>query len=262
MNNQSLKVSLIIAVKNGEKVLQRCLDSIHNQSYKNIEIIIIDGNSTDQTVKIINYNSENIKYWESKPDRGVYHAWNKALDHVEGDWICFLGADDFFWEPDIIEKIIHHVNKDRNQNRIFYGKVNRVDDQGRTITTIGEPWTKLKHKFKKVMCLPHPGLMHHKSIFERHGRFREDFKIAGDYDLLLRELKDGNAQYIPFVTVGMQSGGLSTLPKNEIISIKEMRQAQKLNGIHYPSLKWIMGYLKAFTRLFFYLFQKSLEPLF
>jgi len=257
-NNQPL-ISVIVAVRNSVATLQRCIDSVSHQTYPHKELIIIDGNSTDGTVEIIKSNSGKIKYWESKADRGVFHAWNKAIDHFEGDWICFLGADDFFWGSDVLEKIIHYTEVNDLKNEIIYGQVKLVDNQGQTIMTIGEPWTKIKNKFKKIMCLPHPGLMHHKSIFDKHGRFRENFKIAGDYELLLRELKTGNAQYIPLTTVGMQNGGLSTVPSNEIISIREMRLAQKLNGFKYPGLKWIMGYLAATIRLFFYLPPKNVN---
>lgn len=81
MNRKPL-ISVIVAVYNGEKTLQHCIDSVSNQAYPHKELIIIDGGSTDGTVDILRADNDKIAYWESEPDKGIYHAWNKALDHV------------------------------------------------------------------------------------------------------------------------------------------------------------------------------------
>jgi len=238
-------ISIIVAVRNGALTLQRCINSITDQSYALKELIIIDGKSTDGTVAIIETNSTVIKYWESEPDRGVYHAWNKALDHVKGDWICFLGADDFFWKANVLGQLAEYLKNAGPKTTCAYGRVALVDENGKTLMTIGEPWEKIKKKFRQIMCLPHPGLMHHHSIFERKGKFVENFRIAGDYELLLRELIHWDPVFIPITVVGMQNGGLSTKPNNVVISLKEMRFAQKMNGIKYPGAKWLSGFLAA-----------------
>jgi glycosyltransferase involved in cell wall biosynthesis len=80
-------ISVIVAVYNGAKTLQRCIDSVSDQTYPNKELIIIDGGSTDGTIEIIRSNQDQITYWQSEPDNGIYHAWNKALDHASGDGI-------------------------------------------------------------------------------------------------------------------------------------------------------------------------------
>ena len=256
-NEHMLLISIIVAVRNGAGTLQRCIESISNQSFALKELIIIDGNSTDDSVPIIEANSKIIKYWESKPDRGVYHAWNKALNHAEGDWICFLGADDFFWKSDVLEQLAVCLKNAGPKTTLAYGRVALVDKYGKTLMTIGEPWEKLKKRFRQVMCLPHPGLMHHRSMFERNGKFEENFRIAGDYELLLRELIQRDPLFIPITVVGMQNGGLSTKPKNVIISMKEMRLAQRMNGINYPGAKWMSGYLAANVRFLLYNYLKS-----
>jgi glycosyltransferase involved in cell wall biosynthesis len=102
----SPKITVIVAVFNGSATLRRCLKSICSQSYSNQELIVMDGGSSDDSVKIIQQNSHRIAYWESKPDRGIYHAWNKALSHATGEWICFLGSDDYFWQDDVLEKMV------------------------------------------------------------------------------------------------------------------------------------------------------------
>ena len=88
--------SVIVAVYNGAKTLQRCIDSVSNQTYPHKELIIIDGGSADGTVDILRANNDKIAYWKFKPDRGIYHAWNKALEHVQGAWIYFLGSEIIF----------------------------------------------------------------------------------------------------------------------------------------------------------------------
>ena len=97
MKNKSLPlITIIIAVFNGAKTLQQCIDSVAQQSYPNKELIIIDGGSKDGTLDLLKANSEKIDYWVSETDNGIYNAWNKGLAQANGDWICFLGADDFF----------------------------------------------------------------------------------------------------------------------------------------------------------------------
>src|SRR4051794_25072849 len=88
------KISIIVVTYNAGSILQNCLDSIFRQAYPAIEIIIIDGKSDDNTVSIIEKNSSRIAYWKSEPDEGIYDAMNKALKHVTGEWIYFIGADD------------------------------------------------------------------------------------------------------------------------------------------------------------------------
>src|ERR1700730_11011275 len=88
------KISIIIVTYNAENTLQRCLDSIYIQAYPEIEIIVIDGNSTDNTVEILKRNSSRIAFWKSEPDEGIYDAMNKAIKHITGKWVYFLGADD------------------------------------------------------------------------------------------------------------------------------------------------------------------------
>ena len=89
-------ISIVVAVRNGARTLQRCIDSVRNQAYPHKELIIIDGKSTDGTVGILSCNANAISWWISEPDIGIYAAWNKALLHVKGEWICFLGADDYW----------------------------------------------------------------------------------------------------------------------------------------------------------------------
>lgn len=87
-------ISIILVTRNAGKFLQRCLDSIYAQAYPSIEIIVMDGASTDSTLTLLEENSPRLAFWKSEKDRGIYDAMNKALDHVRGQWVYFIGADD------------------------------------------------------------------------------------------------------------------------------------------------------------------------
>ena len=88
-------ISIIIATYNAEKVLKRCLDSIVTQKTGNVEVLIVDGNSTDSTMEIVQSYGTDVDYSLSEKDKGIYDAWNKALKVAKGDWIMFLGSDDY-----------------------------------------------------------------------------------------------------------------------------------------------------------------------
>lgn len=252
MKSSRLKplISIIVAVLNGEKTLQRCIDSISSQTYSQKQLIIIDGGSTDGTTSILGANNDKLAYWESGPDRGIYHAWNKGLDHANGDWICFLGSDDRFWQTDVLERMAQFLTTASPDVRVAYGQAASVTEQGEVLSIAGKPWDTVKRRFTQDMCIPHPGLMHRRSLFEVHGNFDESFRIAGDYELLLRELKSANALYVPgVIVVGRQYGGISSSPKNAIRTLKEGARARRMNGVKAISPRWIMRYSKAILRI-------------
>jgi len=208
-------LTVIVAVFNGAATLQQCIDSVAQQTYPNKELIIIDGGSRDGTVDLLEANREQISYWISEPDRGIYNAWNKGLARAKGEWICFLGADDYFWDAQVLERMAAQMEKLPPDIRVVYGQIMMVNSDGTSLYPVGEPWEKIKGRFRQVMCIPHPGAMHRRGLFEQHGQFDESFHIAGDYELLLRELKVADAFFISdLVTVAMRQGGISSTPAN------------------------------------------------
>jgi len=234
---------------NGGKTLQRCIDSVVNQTYPYIELIIIDGGSTDNSIDIINANKQDITYWESKPDKGIYHAWNKALDHANGDWIYFLGADDYLWSQDTISQIAPHLNTAFPLVRIVYGSVAIVSDDGNVLQIHGQPWNRIKKKFLNIMCIHHQGLFHHRTLFQRHGRFDISFQAAGDYEFLLRELKQNDAHFVDDIIVaGCQIAGLSSNPNNELLVLREFVIARKKHFKKGLSLQLAWFYAKAVVK--------------
>ena len=224
-------ISIIIAVYNGKATLQQCINSVAQQTHPYKELIVIDGGSTDGTVELIKENNRHVNYWISEPDRGIYNAWNKGLAQAKGEWICFLGADDYFWDAAVLDRMAVHLQELPKNIRVVYGQIAMVDAKGDVIRKEGEPWELTKSGFSQFMCLPHVGTMHRRSLFDQHGKFDETFRIAGDYELLLRELKSGDAAFIPnIVTAGQRLGGISTKTKNFVQVLFEVLRARNMHG--------------------------------
>jgi len=245
-------ITTVIAVLNKSKTLERCLKSILGQRYPSFEIIVMDGGSTDGTVDILKTYTKKIAHWESEKDNGIYHAWNKALGYSRGDWICFLGADDYLWNNRVFEELLpYFIRAGKSDIKIVYGQAARVDGKNRLIKLMGKPWENIRWLVPHGMPLPHTGLMHHRSLFQIHGVFDETFQIAGDYELLLRELKTGRALFAEgIITVGWESGGISE--SSFLYSHKEIARARKKHGFHAFSWVWLAVHAKGVLRYYFH----------
>ena len=244
-------ISVVVAVFNGVETLTRCIDSVSRQTYNNRELIVMDGGSVDGTRDLIERNAQHIAYWESERDRGIYHAWNKALEVAHGDWVYFLGADDYFFDDYVLALVTPHLKRRSTYARVVYGRVDLVRKDGSVIETFGSPWN--RKRFFQLMTLPHQGVFHHRSLFQEHGHFNEEFRIAGDYELLLRELKSRDPVFIVDVTIAaMQFGGMSSDQRFSIETLREIRRARELNSIKVIPIPWLWVFLKAHARRFLY----------
>jgi glycosyltransferase involved in cell wall biosynthesis len=242
-------VSIVVATRNAARTLPRCLDSIRAQSFRSFELIVMDGASTDETPAILQASGDVVTAWRSEPDDGVYAAWNKALRLARGEWICFLGADDWLWDGRALESLVPYLRSAPAGCRVVYSRLRQVDERGALVDEAGEPWERAKSAFRAYRCLPHAGLMHHRSLFDKHGEFCERFRFAADYELLLRELKSGEACFAPVLTVGMHFGGLTTRPENWHAMLEETRAALALHGLKPPRLRWAYWTLIAWLYL-------------
>lgn len=244
-------ISVVIAVYNGKATLQQCLDSVTQQTYVHTELIVVDGGSTDSTVDLIEANSQRIAYWISEPDRGIYNAWNKALAQAKGDWICFLGADDYFRDAQVLARMAEQLVLVQPDIRVVYGQIMLLNNNDAELYAVGEPWAHIKGRFRQFMCVPHPAAMHRRGLFVEHGNFDETFRIAGDYELLLRELKTNDALFIEgIVMTAMRQGGVSTDPSNTLLGLREVRLAQIKNGLRWPGAIWLLALARTYIRLF------------
>tara|TARA_B110000259_G_scaffold79434_1_gene93043 strand:+ start:13007 stop:13759 length:753 start_codon:yes stop_codon:yes gene_type:complete len=180
----NLKVSIIICVLNGEKSIYKTVESILNQDYLNLELIIIDGGSSDNTIEIIkSFDSSKIK-WISEPDKGISDAFNKGIKLATGDYINFQGDGDGFLNSSSISDLFS--NLDLKEKPIVCGNIQRIDIKGNLLYK-----TKIKKRFDKKsllfkMSLPHQGLFIPREFFSKYGEFDLNNKYCMDYELLLR----------------------------------------------------------------------------
>lgn len=242
MNSGQLRLSIVVATWNAGRTLERCIQSIVEQSSRDWELIVIDGGSKDDTVEIIRSHAKHIAYWHSRPDAGIYDAWNQALLHARGDYICFLGADDALHSPDTIAKIFTVVVDSRPDLITCRGQIRNAS--GLTKQVIGTSWT--NSKLPRHLRLCHPGLMHHRSLFERHGVFDPQYKIAADLEFLLRLPEKIQCCDIPWVTVDIQEGGVSQ--HHFWQRIRERRKIQSISRRIGPAKAWLYWADKVWRR--------------
>ncbi|MDR0537812.1 MAG: glycosyltransferase [Tannerellaceae bacterium] len=216
-------ISIITAVYNGVSTLEATILSVINQTYKNIEYIIIDGGSSDGTINIIEKYENKITYWVSEPDKGIYDAWNKGLKIASGEWICFVGSDDILY-PYHAKTYIDYIRSLDQRRDYIYAKVDIVDIHGNYIRyNIGKPYE--WNSFKKRMQNIHVGSMHSSEYFRQYGFFDTQYKIIGDYEILLRAKNKLKVGFINKTTLKMSLGGISSniktlLNESEMAKIK------------------------------------------
>lgn len=233
-----MKVTIITATYNSAKTIQSCMDSVLNQTYGNIEYLIIDGNSKDETLGIVKQacNSNPQIKWLSEVDKGIYDALNKGIEHATGDIIGFVHSDDFLAEPIIIAEIVKQF--ERHAADGVYGDLHYIDKEN--INRVVRAWkSKTFHsKLLQQGWMPaHPTLYLKKSVYQKHGNFNLRFNIAGDYDFMLRILKDSELKfsYLPEVITKMRVGGISNRSLRSIYKkSREDYSVIKLNGISLP----------------------------
>jgi len=246
-------ITVVVAVYNKHATLRQCLDSVVQQTYLNVELIVIDGGSSDGTTDVLRNYSSRMAYCISEPDRGIYHAWNKALAQAHGEWICFLGADDFLWDLQVLSRIVVQLERVPSDINVAYSQVNLIDENDETLYSIGQAWDEVKPGFKQLMCIPHPAVMHRSRLFKKNGIFDESFHIAGDYELLSRELFGNDAFFMPdIVFSGMRQGGVSSAPTNTLLAVREVRAAQRKNGLRWPGAGWLLALARAYLRWAFW----------
>ena len=243
-------ITFVIAVFNADKTLQQCLDSVTQQTNKNFELVVVDGGSTDGSLDILRSQARHFAYWKSEPDRGVYDAWNKALKQARGEWVCFLGADDYLWSNTVVEQLSVKLIDLPPQTSIAYGKIALLDRNDNVMFELGEPWPKIESQFKKKMCLPHPAVMHRRTLFEACGAFDPAFRIAGDYEFLLRATKAQAPHFLgELLVTAMRQGGLSSNPAGTLKGLNEVYRAQTKNGQTVLWLPRLLAFARVYTRL-------------
>jgi glycosyltransferase involved in cell wall biosynthesis len=206
-NTQIPLISIITVVRDGVKMLEKTILSVINQTYTNIEYIIIDGASTDGTLDIIKKYSNNIAYWISEPDGGIYYAMNKGIDLVTGDWINFMNCGDTFTASNVIENIFKNKY---SKYDILYGDSTEITDKSAII----------KYSHAKTIWLKNgPIYRHGASFIKTYVHKKEKFDIskiselgfALDYELIYRLFNQGKKfKYLPINILSYQKEGVSS----------------------------------------------------
>ena len=241
------KITIITVTKNSEKFIERNIQSVIGQSYKNYEHIIIDGNSSDNTIEICN-KFHHLSKIISELDSGVYDAFNKGLILASGDIIGFLNSDDVFFCNNSIQKIVNAFEDSRKD--IIYGDLEYVNQKGKVIRDwISKPFK--KGLMKNSWMPAHPTFYCKKEVYENFGVYNDSFKIAGDFDLCLRFLEVNNVSsfYLNEKLIKMLTGGISNKGfKSKWIVLKEQIRALKLNGIEINFLNILLFKIKKITQ--------------
>lgn len=245
-----MQFTIITVSFNSENSISKTIESVINQTYKNIEYIVIDGASTDSTLEIIKSYGNKINKIISEKDNGIYHALNKGISLASGEIIGFLHSDDVFSNQHVIEKYAHHFNLNQTDS-VFSNLVYQTKTQ-KTIRL----WKSGKYKHNNFLwgwMPPHPTFYVKKSIYDKFGVFDESFASAADYEIMLRflHLNKISTSYMDDITVKMTIGGMSNKSlKNRIRANAEDLIAWKKNGL---TPYWFTRYLKPLRKLKQYL---------
>jgi glycosyltransferase len=230
-----MKVSIITATYNSATTITACIDSVLNQSYADIEYIIMDGGSEDDTIKMITEAAQlnpNI-ILKSEPDNGIYDALNKGIARATGNIIGFVHSDDFLADTDVISHIVETFGAENADG--VYGDLHYVafDNTNKIVRNwVSKPYK--KKLLKKGWMPAHPTLFLKKEIYDTYGLFSMSYKIAADYDFILRVFQQKNLKffYLKKTIIKMRVGGVSNKSfKNIIQKTKEDFKAIKDNNI-------------------------------
>lgn len=220
-----MKLSIIIPTFNSGAVISRALDSVVSQTFTDWEVLVMDGVSTDNTLEIANsYNDNRIRIY-SEPDKGIYDAMNKGIKKANGEWLYFLGSDDWLLAPDVLEKLF---SLEIVQYDVVYGDV-----EAEQLSTLhhGE-WNMSNINYNRC----HQGIFYRNTIFDKIGLYNLEFPIWADYDLNLRWFfsKKIHHLYLPITIAHYSDGGYSSHQQDEAflrkVSLIKLRLGYKCFG--------------------------------
>lgn len=237
-------ISIITVCYNSAATLERALQSVAEQDWPKVEHIVIDGGSTDGTVDVLERFRSRLAHVVSEPDQGIYDAMNKGLAYAGGDIICFLNADDQYASPNVLSLVISEMQKYRldalmGDVGFFHEKnpmrmVRRYRSDHFTPARLSWGWMPA-----------HPALFLRKEVVQRVGRFKIDYRIAGDFEFIVRVFHGQTLRYrhLPEVLVRMQTGGASSNGwRAKVLLNQEVLRACRENGLRTNMLKILSKY--------------------
>ena len=243
-------ISIVTSTYNCLDDLTLTAESIKNQHFRNIQWIVIDGGSLDGTVEVIESYQSIIDFWVSEKDRGIYNAWNKAVCHLKGEWVIFLGAGDCFFNNDVLSFFVNYLFEKKPRNKLLYGDVLQYVD-GKVVYHHTEVEPDSFQGYRPVLPY-HQGIFHHKSLFlSAEDNFDESYRVVADSKFLLSALKKTSFQYIGFKVAKMDLGGVSQSPTNSLLVMREFLRLEKEMGYILPKRKKFMYVVKSYIKYWF-----------
>lgn len=248
-----MKISIITVCFNSESTIVSTIQSVINQNYNNIEYIIIDGASKDDTLNVINKFRTHISHFISESDKGIYDAMNKGISLATGEVIGILNSDDLFYDNTIISSIMdtfkNNESTDAVYGNIMYFNSGNADKIVRFWKTV--PF--YEGFFEDGFIMPHPALFIKKNVYEKIGTYYPYFKISSDYELMLRAFRIHHfqPQYLNKIFVKMRMGGESTKSiKNVLVGNIEIYKSWKMNNLSMPLFFYFKRFLFKINQLF------------
>jgi glycosyltransferase involved in cell wall biosynthesis len=235
-------ISVITVCYNSQATIKDTIESVLHQSYNNIEYIIVDGLSSDDTINIVKsyeekFIAKGISYaWTSEKDSGIYDAMNKGISLAKGELIGILNSDDWYTNSAI--STIVKKNKNR-QFSIISGQKNKVNFKKEILKTLQNK-KEIQKNIYKTMPVNHPATFVHKTVYETIGLFDTQYKLSADYDLIYRAFNAG-AQFLftDKILVNMRNTGETHQTKNLFITAKEDHHIRKKNKVKWTSFYYL-----------------------
>lgn len=246
-----MKVSIITVCLNSAEAIEDCIESVSKQTHPDIEHIIIDGSSTDGTVEIINTHKDKIFKFVSEPDDGIYNAMNKGIKVSRGDVVTTLNSDDMYASRNIVHQMSEFIEKHKFD--AAYGDLVYVDrDNIEKVTRYWKAGYYQKGAFRYGWTPPHPTFFCRRGLFEKYGFFDRRFKIAADFELMLRFIEKNRIKfgYLPKVIVKMRRGGRANILNGIIRGNLEIMKSFRLNNICFPPLFFAHKLITKISQLF------------
>jgi len=179
-----MKVSIICVCFNAQNTIEDSIITVINQTYKNIEYIVIDGASTDTTLEIIDKYKDKINYFVSAPDSGIFNAMNKGIKVARGDILYFLNSNDYIFDEKVIEDVVSFF--DKNKSDIVFGDMSFIENNN--IEKERRIYTDVDKLFFLNECVCHQGIFYKRTVFDKCGLYNENLKLASDYDLNVKAI--------------------------------------------------------------------------
>lgn len=221
------KVSIITINYNDGSGLEKTIQSVVSQTMVDYEFIIIDGNSTDDSIEIIKRYSDKINFWISEKDKGIYDAQNKGVSKANGDYLIFLNSGDSFYDNNVLAKFSEFEKN--SHKKVIYGNSNVIDADG--TSRILFPPQKLNLNFWYSNTLNHQAVFTNKSLFQKYGVFSTEYKFASDFEHLFKIfINEANEfAYINETICNFDNTGLTSKGEFHKLIIKERYYILKLH---------------------------------